>query len=159
VRSFADVPAAAVDKHKVLQIVVNLLCNAIYAMDEGGMGEKILTIRLRSHGAGMLAIEVSDTGVGIPEENLTRIFSHGFTTREEGHGFGLHSAALAAKDMGGSLRASSPGPTKAQPLRSCYLPHPLPAPRLRNKPPRSFTHDEFFAVAPHSYCRRQPGDP
>ncbi len=46
-------------------------------------------------------IVVADNGVGIPEENLTRIFGHGFTTRRDGHGFGLHSGALAAKEMGG----------------------------------------------------------
>jgi len=48
--------------------------------------------------------------VGIPPENLTRIFAHGFTTRPGGHGFGLHSGALAAKDLGGSLSAHSDGP-------------------------------------------------
>jgi signal transduction histidine kinase len=57
-----------------------------------------------------MLIEVIDTGVGIPPENLERIFSHGFTTRKEGHGFGLHSCALAAKDLGGSLHAESAGP-------------------------------------------------
>jgi signal transduction histidine kinase len=52
---------------------------------------------------------VIDNGVGIPAENLTRIFAHGFTTRKGGHGFGLHSAALAAREMGGSLIAQSEG--------------------------------------------------
>jgi len=53
---------------------------------------------------------VSDNGVGIERENLTQIFSHGFTTRENGHGFGLHSGALAAKELGGSLTVNSDGP-------------------------------------------------
>jgi two-component system NtrC family sensor kinase len=48
--------------------------------------------------------------VGIAAENLKRIFAHGFTTRKNGHGFGLHSGALAAKELGGSLRAQSVGP-------------------------------------------------
>ncbi|MEK7781776.1 MAG: ATP-binding protein, partial [Verrucomicrobiota bacterium] len=55
-------------------------------------------------------ITVTDNGVGIPEENLTRIFSHGFTTKKNVHGFGLHSGALAAQEMGGALRVASPGP-------------------------------------------------
>ena len=59
-----------------------------------------------------VVISVIDTGVGIPAENLDRIFNHGFTTRPDGHGFGLHSAALAAKELGGSLRAESAGPGK-----------------------------------------------
>jgi len=52
---------------------------------------------------------VSDNGMGIAPEHLTRIFSHGFTTKKEGHGFGLHSAANAAKEMGGFLSATSKG--------------------------------------------------
>jgi len=55
-------------------------------------------------------IAIADNGVGIPQENLSRIFAHGFTTRPDGHGFGLHSAALAAKELGGSLIAQSDGP-------------------------------------------------
>jgi signal transduction histidine kinase len=54
-------------------------------------------------------ISVTDNGVGIPTENLTRIFGHGFTTRKDGHGFGLHSSTLAAKEMGGSLTVHSDG--------------------------------------------------
>jgi len=109
VREFSKAPPAIADKHKVLQVLVNLLRNAKYAIDEGGMGEKKITVRLHKAAEGMLAIEVTDTGVGILQENLTRIFSHGFTTRPEGHGFGLHSAAIAAKEMGGSLSATSAG--------------------------------------------------
>ena len=50
-----------------------------------------------------------DNGVGIPPENRTRIFNHGFTTRKEGHGFGLHSGALAATELGGTLTVESEG--------------------------------------------------
>jgi signal transduction histidine kinase len=110
VREFQPVPAAAVDKHKVLQILVNLIRNAKYAIDEGEDLERTLTVRLKASGDGRAVIEVCDTGIGIPAENLTRIFSHGFTTRKDGHGFGLHSAALAASQMGGTLTAFSPGP-------------------------------------------------
>ena len=56
-----------------------------------------------------IRITISDNGVGIPPENLNRIFNHGFTTKKEGHGFGLHSAANAAKEMGGSLTVHSEG--------------------------------------------------
>jgi signal transduction histidine kinase len=108
VRDFQEVPLITVDKHKVLQILVNVIRNAKYACDESGSAEKRVTVRVRTITGAML-IAIIDTGVGIPPENLERIFSHGFTTRKGGHGFGLHSCALAAQDLGGSLRADSAG--------------------------------------------------
>src|SRR5262249_43912226 len=76
--------------------------------DDGGAIEKRMTVRI-VNGDGRIKISVSDNGIGIPAENLTRIFNHGFTTRRNGHGFGLHSGALAAKEMGGMLSARSEG--------------------------------------------------
>jgi PAS domain S-box-containing protein len=110
-RDFAEVPLVEVDKHKVLQILVNVIRNAKYACSEAEGAEKVVTVRIRATGS-ELTIAVIDTGVGIPTENLQRIFNHGFTTRSEGHGFGLHSSALAAKELGGSLRGESAGPGK-----------------------------------------------
>jgi PAS domain S-box-containing protein len=108
VRDFQEVPLITVDKHKVLQILVNVIRNAKYACDDATSAEKRVTVRVRAVDDTLL-ISVIDTGVGIPPENLERIFSHGFTTRKEGHGFGLHSCALAAQDLGGSLRGESAG--------------------------------------------------
>jgi two-component system, NtrC family, sensor kinase len=59
--------------------------------------------------ASRLRIRVEDDGEGIAPENMVRLFSHGFTTRKSGHGFGLHSCALGAKVMGGQLMAHSDG--------------------------------------------------
>lgn len=109
-RDFVDVPVIETERHRVLQILVNLIRNAKYAMDDSGRQDKLLTIRMRPNGNETVQIEVADNGVGIPQENLTRIFSHGFTTRRNGHGFGLHSSALAIKELGGSLVAHSDGP-------------------------------------------------
>src|SRR5277367_2026830 len=108
-REFNDVPPITVDKHKVLQILVNLVRNAKYACDESGRTEKLLTIRIDKVPAGV-RICVIDNGVGISAENMPRLFTHGFTTRASGHGFGLHSGALAAQELGGSLRVESDGP-------------------------------------------------
>ena len=108
-REYEVRPAIRVDKHKVIQILVNLIRNAKYACDESRRAEKRLTVRLVGDER-TVWISVIDNGVGIPAENLTRIFSHGFTTRAGGHGFGLHSSALAARDMGGALRVESGGP-------------------------------------------------
>jgi signal transduction histidine kinase len=109
VREFANVPPLNVEKHKILQILLNLLRNAKHACQESERADKRLTVRV-ANGEGRIRISVIDNGVGIPPENLTRIFNHGFTTRKAGHGFGLHSGALAAKEMGGSLTVRSAGP-------------------------------------------------
>jgi len=108
IREFANVPPMNVEKHKILQILVNLVRNAKHACQESSRTDKRLTVRV-ANGAGSVKISVIDNGVGIPRENITRIFNHGFTTRKDGHGFGLHSGALAAKELGGSLTAHSDG--------------------------------------------------
>ncbi|HEX8436183.1 ATP-binding protein, partial [Archangium sp.] len=96
--------------HKVLMILVNLISNAKYALDEAPAEQRCLTLRLEAPTADRVRIEVRDNGMGIAPELLTRIFQHGFTTRDEGHGFGLHSSALAAQELGGTLTAHSEGP-------------------------------------------------
>lgn len=104
-----NLPLITVPKHKVLQILINLLRNAQKACD-GSITEKKIAVRTRPARAGKWArIEVIDNGIGIPHSNLTLIFSHGFTTRKDGHGFGLHSGALMARELGGSLTAQSEG--------------------------------------------------
>jgi signal transduction histidine kinase len=107
-REFENVPPMNIEKHKVLQILVNLLRNAKHACQESERADKRLTVRV-ANGHGRVRVSVIDNGVGIPPENLTRIFNHGFTTRKGGHGFGLHSGALAAKEVGGSLTVQSEG--------------------------------------------------
>jgi signal transduction histidine kinase len=96
------------EKHHVLQILVNLIRNAKYACDESGRDDKRLKVQVSQTGD-RVRIAVVDNGVGISAENRSRIFNHGFTTRKGGHGFGLHSGALAAKEMGGSLTVHSDG--------------------------------------------------
>jgi signal transduction histidine kinase len=110
IRQYSDTPPLTVDKHKVLQILINLVHNAKYALDACQHPDKRLTVGIGMNGSDCVKVTVADNGIGIPPENLTRIFSHGFTTRKGGHGFGLHSGANAAKEMGGQLTAHSEGP-------------------------------------------------
>lgn len=109
VRDFQAAPHGLIERHKVVQILVNLVRNAKHACEESARTDKRIIVRLTQNG-GYATIAVIDNGIGIPKENLTRIFAHGFTTKKEGHGFGLHSGALAAKQMGGTLTAESTGP-------------------------------------------------
>ena len=108
VREFSETPKVVTDKHKVLQILINLIRNSKYACDDSSRKDKQITLQVRN-GGGRIKISVIDNGIGIPRENLTRIFNHGFTTRKDGHGFGLHSGAIAAKELGGTLTAFSEG--------------------------------------------------
>jgi len=109
VREFLPAPPVSVERQKVLQILVNLIRNAKEAITESGRPDKRLVVGVRVSAAGRVQITVNDNGVGIAPENLTRIFNFGFTTKKTGHGFGLHSGANAAKEMGGSLSARSEG--------------------------------------------------
>ncbi len=108
VRDYQARPVITTDKHKVIQILINLLRNAKYACDESGRTDKKIVLRITADSQAV-RIVVSDNGVGIPEENLSRIFNHGFTTRAHGHGFGLHNAALSAKQLRGALLMHSAG--------------------------------------------------
>ncbi len=109
IRQFEEVPPLMVDRQKVLQILINLVLNASYALDECTRNEKRLIITIAKADQERVLIRAEDNGIGIPPENLTRIFSHGFTTRPDGHGFGLHIGAINAREMGGSLSVASEG--------------------------------------------------
>jgi C4-dicarboxylate-specific signal transduction histidine kinase len=106
----SDLPEIPVDKHKVLQILLNLTANAKHSCVDTGRENRQVTVRV-TNGDDRVRIAVSDNGVGISPENIKKIFNHGFTTRKNGgHGFGLHSGALIAKELGGALTAHSDGP-------------------------------------------------
>lgn len=111
-REFEAKPTATLERHKVMQILVNLLTNAKHALDKPEVKDKTLTVRVALNGNDFVRISVVDTGSGISPESMARLFQHGFTTKPQGHGFGLHHGSLAAKEMGGSLSAQSEGEGK-----------------------------------------------
>ncbi|MGY3305426.1 two-component system NtrC family sensor kinase [Pseudomonas sp. PvR086] len=112
VKEYGDVPQVMGDKHRLLLILINLISNAKYAMSDLSNRARQITLGVKVVEDTILQISVKDDGEGIAPENMTRIFAHGFTTRKEGHGFGLHSCALAAIEMNGHLTAHSDGPGK-----------------------------------------------
>ncbi len=108
VLNYQDCPQLMLDRQKILQILVNLIANAQHALSAGSSMERVLTISLARREQ-QLTIAISDTGSGIAPENLAKIFTHGFTTKKDGHGFGLHYCAIAAKEMQGALLVESGG--------------------------------------------------
>jgi len=108
-RHFSDLPEMSIDRHKVMQILVNLISNAKHAIEEFNPPRRLITVCVEVEQPAGLRFTVQDNGIGIPADNLKRIFSHGFTTKKNGHGFGLHSCANAAKEMKGTMTVASPG--------------------------------------------------
>ena len=109
VKDYAEGIEIVADRHKVLEILINVISNARHALKERPEGIQRLTVTMRATATGAL-IAISDTGIGIPAENLCKIFQHGFTTKVSGHGFGLHASANAARELGGTLTVASDGP-------------------------------------------------
>lgn len=107
-REIADVPEFMADRYKLLQIVVNFIGNACDAIAANAPGPRRMAIRAQVVD-GQLEIAVDDSGVGIPGELLARIWEFGFTTKTHGHGFGLHSSAVAAQQLGGTVAVVSAG--------------------------------------------------
>lgn len=103
-------PEILVDRHKLIQIVVNLLTNAKDAVADLPIADRQIQLRAFPVSTDQVRIEVQDSGVGIEKSQLTRIFSQGFTTKKNGHGFGLHYCGLAASELGGVLAVASDGP-------------------------------------------------
>ncbi len=109
VRDLAATPPVLADRHKALQILVNLLRNAKQAITEQNphgrqIGIKVIAVD------DAVQFTVTDNGIGMDTKTLARLFQHGFTTKRHGHGFGLHSSILAAREMNGDLNARSDGP-------------------------------------------------
>ena len=109
VRDFENLPPLMLEKQKLLQVIVNLLSNAKDSMTAGRASGRKLKLHVRKIAEDRIRADVIDNGEGIPEANLINIFSHGFTTKIDGHGFGLHSCANAIREMGGNLTAASDG--------------------------------------------------
>ncbi|WP_335944708.1 DAHL domain-containing protein [Pseudomonas sp. G166] len=110
IKDYQDVPMIMGDKHRLLLILINLISNAKFAMSHVSDHPREMILGIRVVDQKTLCVSVKDRGEGIAPENLARIFNHGFTTRKDGHGFGLHSCALAAVEMNGHLHVHSDGP-------------------------------------------------
>ncbi|STX52068.1 Two-component sensor histidine kinase [Legionella busanensis] len=109
-RQFKPLPSFLSVKNKIQQILINLIKNAIDSLAISNKNEKRLVIRLELlTEKRWLEVIIKDNGIGIAKEDLQKIFSFGFTTKSNGHGYGLHNCALLAIDLGGELKVESKG--------------------------------------------------
>ena len=127
----ARLPEITVEKHQLLQILVNFIHNAKQACQASDRTDRKLVLQVAQAG-GFIRFAVKDNGIGIPPDNLNRLFEQGFTTKTDGHGFGLHSAALAVRQLGGDIQMHSDGVGKGATF-SLTLPLNSPAPELAGK--------------------------
>lgn len=111
-RRFHYADSVMVERQKVLQVLVNLISNAAYALEGNDHDNRLLKLVISEQESERVQFTVVDNGIGIPEENLTRVFAHGFTTRKDGHGFGLHASAITVQELGGTITVNSQGPGK-----------------------------------------------
>ncbi len=108
VKELHSIPVLKVQKTKLVEILINLIQNANDAMHETPLEDRTLTISTNESNQSVF-VKISDTGHGIAKDNLSKIFSHGFSTKRKGHGFGLHSCANYMTEMGGKMWAESEG--------------------------------------------------
>jgi two-component system NtrC family sensor kinase len=142
VKAFAPAPDVYVDRHRVLQILVNLITNALQALNDSDRPDKRLVAHVGVTEQHMVRLAIEDNGVGIASEHAARLFQHGFTTRQDGHGFGLHNSALTAQELGGALRFESAGlGCGATFILELPVSRAEPRTHSSSRPPRSVSRD------------------
>lgn len=97
-----ELPMLRTNRIKAVQVLVNVIKNAVDAMLDQDPKTRKLTIEVLMR-EGLLDITIADTGPGIQAHVLDRIFTHGFTTKADGHGFGLHSCANVMMSLNGEI--------------------------------------------------------
>lgn len=108
-------------KAKLTHVLINLIKNAVEAMADNGDRPRVITIRSgKLEGSEKLFLSVADSGMGITTNNLKNLFSHGFTTKENGHGFGLHYCANTMREMNSHIEAESEGIEKGATFRLIF---------------------------------------
>lgn len=109
IREFMPLRRVMIDRVMLLQILVNLIKNAVDSLLESKNEPKKIILKTETAAGNFFTLQIIDNGLGILPENIPKIFSHGFTTKRDGHGFGLHASIISAQEMGGDLNVESEG--------------------------------------------------
>ncbi|MDB5037757.1 MAG: zraS 2 [Bacteriovoracaceae bacterium] len=108
-RKYSETPLVHVQRGKLANVLLNLLKNAKEAMNATDAARRLLTIEIGRNNKEDFFLKLTDAGAGVSKNDLEKIFTHGFTTKQKGHGFGLHFCANAMTEMGGKLILESEG--------------------------------------------------
>ncbi|MFN8670697.1 MAG: ATP-binding protein [Candidatus Sericytochromatia bacterium] len=111
-KHYNNVPEIKIQKTKLLNVIINLVKNSIEALENNDINNREINISIDSTKNNLLLISVFDNGEGIEKENIDKIFTHGFTTKEKGFGFGLHTSANSMTEMEGKIEVESEGKNK-----------------------------------------------
>ena len=111
IKQYDNTEMLYIDKHKALQVFINLISNAKYALIDSDKENKIIYIIIKREGE-KINIEIKDNGIGIAPEDVSHLFEYGFKKRRGGHGYGLHHSALVVNELGGKISVNSDGPGK-----------------------------------------------
>jgi len=109
IKNYASLDPYLVQRTKLIHILVNIIKNAIEAMENTPSDERVLTLDLLLDQEERPVIKIKDTGHGISPETVTKLFTYRFTTKKNGHGFGLHTCANYLTEIGGSISVDSEG--------------------------------------------------
>jgi PAS domain S-box-containing protein len=112
---YEEMPPVVSDPHKLMQILVNFLRNAIDAVSASDNRPCRIVLRL-TRDSSAASFSVTDSGIGMPPEVIAKLWQFGYTTKQKGHGYGLHNSANAARSIGASVTANSDGLGKG----SCF---------------------------------------
>jgi C4-dicarboxylate-specific signal transduction histidine kinase len=121
-RDYVALKAVLINKIKLLQILINLIINAKQALMSVDQEHKILILKINQPKKDTFSIEIIDNGAGIDAADLNKMFQYGFTTKVQGHGYGLHSSSIAAEEMRGKIEIYSEGLGKGTTV-TLFLPY------------------------------------
>jgi signal transduction histidine kinase len=111
-KNFSPVAPVIVQKQQFIHIVLNILKNARESLQLSAVKDKCIQLTIEQRDTTRVTLTIADNGVGIAPHHLQKIFSFGFTTKKDGHGFGMHACANYMQQMGGSISVHSDGETR-----------------------------------------------
>lgn len=154
-QNFSEVPQVVVNSSKLIHVMINMLKNAVEAMEAVPENRRELTLTIKA-ARGRVILSIADTGMGIAPENLPKMFTYGFSTKKTGHGFGLHYCARTIEAMGGEVRVESAGVNKGA---TFIISFPAAPSKKRRHQPTTAKTNIVKVVPPQDVPAKLPENP